>query len=129
RNHAKGTPYGHPRALPSILQLVTWSRKHPQGEKDKGAKLYLYFPFTIRRQCSHAARIKFSLASGVRKAECADSVTFSSFVKGWSAGSGSMLKTSRPAWRIWPDFNASIIALSSTIAPRAVLTRMTPGSI
>jgi hypothetical protein len=37
---------------------------------------------TIRRQCSHAARIKFSLASGVRKAECADSVTFSSFVKG-----------------------------------------------
>src|SRR5207237_8350967 len=56
-----------------------------------------YFPFTTLRQCSHAARIKFSLASGVRKAECADSVTFSSFVKGWSAGSGSMLKTSRPA--------------------------------
>src|ERR1044072_2845594 len=34
-----------------------------------------YF-LTIRRQCSHAARIKFSLASGVRNAECADSVTF-----------------------------------------------------
>ena len=40
-----------------------------------------YF-FAIRRQCSHAARIRFSLASGVRNAECADSVTFSSFVSG-----------------------------------------------
>ena len=40
-----------------------------------------------------------------------------------------MLKTSSPAWRIWPDFSASIIAASSTIAPRAVLTRMTPGFI
>ena len=40
-----------------------------------------------------------------------------------------MLKTSSPAWRIWPDFSASIIASSSTIAPRAVLTRMTPGFI
>ena len=41
-----------------------------------------YYPLTIRRQCSHAARIKFSLASGVRNAECADSVTLSSFVSG-----------------------------------------------
>ena len=41
-----------------------------------------YYLFTTRRQCSHAARIKFSLASGVRNAECADSVTFSSFVSG-----------------------------------------------
>src|SRR6266404_1156073 len=40
-----------------------------------------------------------------------------------------MLKTSRPAWRIWPDFSASIIAASSTMAPRAVLTRITPGFI
>ncbi len=40
-----------------------------------------YF-FAIRRQCSQAARIKFSLASGVRNAECADSVTFSSVVSG-----------------------------------------------
>ena len=30
--------------------------------------------FAIRRQCTHAAFIKFSLASGVRNAECADSV-------------------------------------------------------
>ena len=39
-------------------------------------------PFTILRQCSHAAPIRFSLASGVRKAECADSVTFGSLVSG-----------------------------------------------
>ena len=36
----------------------------------------------IRRQCASAAAIKFSLASGVRNAECADSVTFGSFVNG-----------------------------------------------
>ena len=35
-----------------------------------------------RRQCPQAAAIKFSLASGVRNAECADSVTLSSFVSG-----------------------------------------------
>ncbi|MGY3364689.1 hypothetical protein ACVWZL_001814 [Bradyrhizobium sp. GM2.4] len=40
------------------------------------------YPFTIRRQCSHAAPIRFSLASGVRNAECADNVTFGSFVSG-----------------------------------------------
>src|ERR1700687_2092965 len=39
-------------------------------------------PFTILRQCSHAASIRFSLASGVRNAECADSVTFGSLVRG-----------------------------------------------
>ena len=45
-------------------------------------------------------------------------------VSGWSAGNGSMLKTSSPACRIWPDSSASIIAASSTKAPRAVLTRI-----
>ena len=60
---------------PSSAALrVTFSK----GRRKQGR----YFPFTIRRQCSHAARIKFSLASGVRKAECADSVTLSSFVSG-----------------------------------------------
>ncbi len=38
--------------------------------------------FTILRQCSQAARIRFSLASGVRKAECADSVTLGNLVSG-----------------------------------------------
>src|ERR1700748_3453173 len=86
-------------------------------------------PFTILLQCSHAAWIRFSLASGVRNAECADRVTFGILVSGCSDGSGSVLKTSSPAWRMWPDFNASIMAASSTIAARAVLTRMTPGFI
>jgi hypothetical protein len=36
----------------------------------------------ILRQCSQAAWIKFSLASGVRNAECADSVTLGNFVSG-----------------------------------------------
>ena len=40
------------------------------------------YPLTIRRQCSHAAPIRFSLASGVRNAECADSVTLGIFVNG-----------------------------------------------
>ena len=42
----------------------------------------LRYLFAIRLQCSHAAAIKFSLASGVRNAECADSVTLGSFVNG-----------------------------------------------
>ena len=41
-----------------------------------------YFFFAILRQCSHAALIRLTLASGVRNAECADSVTFGSFVSG-----------------------------------------------
>ncbi len=39
-------------------------------------------PFAILRQCSQAAWIRFSLASGVRNAEWADSVTFGSLVSG-----------------------------------------------
>jgi len=42
----------------------------------------LNYVLAIRRQCSHAAAIRFSLASGVRKAECADKVTFGSLVSG-----------------------------------------------
>ena len=38
------------------------------------------YPFAIRRQCTQAAFIKFSLASGVRNAECADSVTLDNLV-------------------------------------------------
>src|SRR2546422_5048416 len=53
----------------------------PSPTRGEGRAAPIYF-FTIRRQCSHAARIKFSLASGVRKAEWADSVTFGSFVSG-----------------------------------------------
>src|SRR2546423_770516 len=37
-----------------------------------------------------------------------------------------MLKTSSPAWRMWPEFSASIMAASSTSAPRAGLTRIAP---
>ena len=38
------------------------------------------YALAIRRQCSHAAWIRFSLAWGVRNAECADSVTLGIFV-------------------------------------------------
>ena len=31
------------------------------------------------------------------------------------------------AWRIWPERSVSIMASSSTSAPRAVFTKMTPG--
>src|SRR5688572_3060746 len=61
---------------PPTLRFGTFSHK---GRRETGSG---YFPFAIRRQCAHAAAIKFSLASGVRNAECADSVTFSSFVSG-----------------------------------------------
>jgi len=39
-------------------------------------------PLAILRQCSNAAPIRFSLASGVRNAEWADSVTLGNFVSG-----------------------------------------------
>jgi hypothetical protein len=70
-------------------QLVGWAKRSvptiPSRVLMVGTALARLCPpyfFTIRRQCSHAARIKFSLASGVRNAECADSVTLSSFVSG-----------------------------------------------
>ena len=44
---------------------------------------------TMRRQCSSAASIRLSLASGVRKAACGASVALGSRVSGWPAGSGS----------------------------------------
>ena len=79
--------------------------------------------FTI----SMARRSSVIEASSVRKAACADSVTLSSCASGWSAFSGSLWKTSSPAWRIWPLCSASISAASSTSAPRAVLTRIDAG--
>ena len=51
----------------------------------------------MRRQWSSAAQMSSSLASRVRNAECADSVTFGNVVSGWPAGSGSTAKTSSPA--------------------------------
>ena len=56
--------------------MATFSHKGRRGSKSG------YFALAILRQCSHAAAIKFSLASGVRNAECADSVTFDIFVSG-----------------------------------------------
>ena len=50
----------------------------PGVRRDDGGS----YPFAILRQCTHAADIKFSLASGVRNAECADSVTLGIFVSG-----------------------------------------------
>jgi hypothetical protein len=56
---------------------IAVSRPVNHRARRKGA-----YPFAIRLQCSHAAPIKFSLASGVRNAECADSVTCGSLVRG-----------------------------------------------
>ena len=44
-------------------------------------------------------RSNFSLASGVRKALWADSVTLGSLVSSCPAGSGSVVNTSSAAWR------------------------------
>ena len=57
-------------------------RAAPQEEDGVYGSQGCYACFAIRRQCSHAAPIRFSLASGVRNAECADSVTFGNFVSG-----------------------------------------------
>jgi hypothetical protein len=62
----------HPALRATFSHKGRRRRETPRG--------YLFF--AIRRQCAHAAAIRFSLASGVRNAECADSVTFSSFVSG-----------------------------------------------
>ena len=48
----------------------------------------------MRRQCANAASISRWFASGVRKPECADSVTFGSVVSTWPGGSGSISNTS-----------------------------------
>jgi len=58
-----------------LRQRVLLSFSH-KGRREEAA-----LPLTIRRQCSHAARINL-VASGVRNAECADSVTFGSLVSG-----------------------------------------------
>jgi hypothetical protein len=54
--------------------------RHKAGHDEREVRAH--FPFAILRQCCHAASIRFSVASGVRNAEWADSVTFGSFVKG-----------------------------------------------
>ena len=80
-----------------------------------------------RLTMSMARRSSVIEASRVRKAAWADSVTLSSRASGSPAFSGSLWNTSRPAWRIWPLFSASISAASSTSAPRAVLIRIDAG--
>src|SRR6266436_3074704 len=66
---------------PSRTRFARACHPLPQGERGRKDGRF-YFPFTILRQCCHAASIRFSLASGVRNAECADSVTLGSFVRG-----------------------------------------------
>ena len=83
----------------------------------------------MRAQCANAASTSRVFASGVRNPECADNVTLASVVSTCPDGSGSTAKTSRPAWPICPEHNASTIAASSTSAPRAVLTSRTPRRI
>jgi len=55
---------------------------------------------------SMARRSKVIEASSVRKAAWADSVTFSRPASGSPALSGSLWKTSRPAWRMCPLLSA-----------------------
>gem|GEM_PF-5103745 len=64
----------HPLTRPRFAQA-------PSPTRGEGKKERRYFPFAILRQCCHAASIRFSLASGVRNAECAESVTLGSLVK------------------------------------------------
>ena len=56
-----------------------------------------------------------------------EDATLGAVRSGWSAGSGSVLNTSRPAPPSRPSARAATSAGSSMIAPRAVLTRMAPG--
>src|SRR5215470_8724661 len=104
----------------SVLSLPRASRqslRRGQMEED-GA--------TIPSTMSIARRISVSEASSVRKAAWEVTVTFSMRASGWSGLSGSAWKTSSPAWRTWPLASAWSSAVSSTSAPRAVLTRITP---
>ena len=68
-----------------------------------------------------------SVASGVRNALCADSVTFASVVS--SCPAAAARARTRPARHVAmrPARSAAIIAASSTSAPRAVFTRIAPG--
>jgi len=82
-------PAGHPREARAGEGFLS-AETDPSSGADyvratfshKGRREKRGYPFTILPQCSHAAPIRFSLASGVRNAECADSVTFGSFVSG-----------------------------------------------
>ena len=68
----------------------------------------------------------FSWASSVEAPRCGVATTFSSSKSGQSVH-GSLAKTSRPAAAIRPSFSASYSAASSTMPPRAALTRTSVG--
>src|SRR5260370_19536996 len=75
-----------------------------------------YFPFTILRQCCHAASIRFSLASGVRNPECADSATLGTLARGSSTPKRSLLETPRPPPPAYAHLHP--LTLSAPHAPR-----------
>jgi hypothetical protein len=89
RNRRVGKANGSRECAPDgKLRAPTIQDSDPAIDGGHGADAPLptlrlnHFPFTILRQCCHAASIRFSLASGVRNAECADSVTLGNFVSG-----------------------------------------------
>src|SRR5207237_10488967 len=89
------------RLAGAARQRSTFSHKGRREER-------LRYPFTTRRQCSHAARIKFSLASGVLKLEWADRVTLEGSVSDGSAGAGALLTTCVRCSRLSTHFGGSV---------------------
>ena len=85
-------------------------------------------PRSTRAASSHAVRAIATRDSLVDDPRCGRRTTFGSGRSaGWTAGSFS--KTSRPAPPRWPEARAAARAASSTIGPRAVLTRIAPAFI
>jgi len=62
-------------------------------------------------------------------AECGQIRTFGMSQSGLSGGSGSTVATSSAAKAMWPLRSAATSAVSSTVLPRAVLTKALPGLI
>jgi hypothetical protein len=68
-------------------------------------------------------------ASAVWPIMCGVRMTFGSARSGLSLGSGSTAKQSSAAPAIAPERSAAVSAASSTMAPRATLTRIAEGFI
>ena len=79
-----------------------------------------------RSAATLAATMDAALRGSVCAATCGSTVTGGWLQNGWSAGSGSVAKTSRTAWRKCPLSSAASRSASTTCAPRARFTRLAP---
>ena len=114
----------HPQRRGTHRGLLLLRQVRPRQVQMRVENLPRHYQQEGRVAFPTAIRNPASSASGVIPAQCGVITTFDSAVNGCPGGKGSTANTSRPAPAICPDVRASSIAASSTIAPRAVFTRI-----